>query len=153
MQTMDGDLIALAKSGRFDVIAHGCNCFCVMGAGIAAQIARHFPDAEAADLATTAGDRAKLGTCSQARVAVGAHVLHVVNAYTQHHYAGPPPLVDYEAVRGCMRWIRTRHAGRRIGLPMIGAGLAGGHWPTIAEVIDAELAGLDVTLVMYAPRR
>ncbi len=30
-----GDLIELAKQGNFDVIAHGCNCFCTMGAGIA----------------------------------------------------------------------------------------------------------------------
>ena len=30
-----GDLIELAKQGKFDVIAHGCNCFCTMGAGIA----------------------------------------------------------------------------------------------------------------------
>ena len=30
-----GDLIKLAQKGKFDIIAHGCNCFCTMGAGIA----------------------------------------------------------------------------------------------------------------------
>jgi O-acetyl-ADP-ribose deacetylase (regulator of RNase III) len=34
-QEIKGDLIELAKQGNFDVIAHGCNCFCTMGAGIA----------------------------------------------------------------------------------------------------------------------
>jgi O-acetyl-ADP-ribose deacetylase (regulator of RNase III) len=34
-QEIYGDLIELAKQGKFDVIAHGCNCFCTMGAGIA----------------------------------------------------------------------------------------------------------------------
>ena len=37
-----GDLIALAKEGKFDVIAHGCNCFNVMGAGIAPLMAETF---------------------------------------------------------------------------------------------------------------
>lgn len=153
MREIDGDLIALAETGHFDVIAHGCNCFCLMGAGIAAQIARRFPAAAAADRATADGDRGKLGTCSEARVVIGAHVLHVVNAYTQFHYAGPPPLVDYDAVRSCMRWLRVHHAGRRIGLPLIGAGLAGGDWATIEPILRQELAGEDLTVVRFAPRR
>jgi O-acetyl-ADP-ribose deacetylase (regulator of RNase III) len=24
---IDGDLVKMAKEGKFDVIAHGCNCF------------------------------------------------------------------------------------------------------------------------------
>ena len=27
-QEIEGDLIKLAQEGKFDVIAHGCNCFC-----------------------------------------------------------------------------------------------------------------------------
>jgi O-acetyl-ADP-ribose deacetylase (regulator of RNase III) len=42
MKYIDGDLIRLAKQGTFDVIAHGCNCFCTMGAGIAPQMADAF---------------------------------------------------------------------------------------------------------------
>ena len=39
---VDGDLISLALYGHFDVIAHGCNCFCTMGAGIAPKMAAAF---------------------------------------------------------------------------------------------------------------
>lgn len=39
---VNGDLIKLAKRGEFDVIGHGCNCFCTMGAGIAPQMAEAF---------------------------------------------------------------------------------------------------------------
>jgi O-acetyl-ADP-ribose deacetylase (regulator of RNase III) len=39
---IDGNLIKLAKMGKFDVIGHGCNCFCTMGAGIAPQMAEAF---------------------------------------------------------------------------------------------------------------
>ena len=32
---IEGNLISLALAGNFDVIAHGCNCFCTMQSGIA----------------------------------------------------------------------------------------------------------------------
>lgn len=150
MRTISGDLIGLAKEGRFDVIAHGCNCMHVMGAGIAAQIRRHFPAAYAADLATSLGDSAKLGTCSFAVVRTGATELHVVNAYTQLGFGRDRVHVDYDAVRRCMAWLRSAYAGRRIGLPQIGAGLGGGDWDRIEAIIRAELGSEDVTIVQFA---
>jgi O-acetyl-ADP-ribose deacetylase (regulator of RNase III) len=42
LKSIDGNLITLAKLGEFDVITHGCNCFCQMGAGIAPQMAKAF---------------------------------------------------------------------------------------------------------------
>lgn len=41
-QEIYGDLIIEAKKGAFDVIAHGCNCFCNMGAGIAVAMKKEF---------------------------------------------------------------------------------------------------------------
>ena len=35
MKIIKGNLISLALAGEFEVIIHGCNCFCTMGAGIA----------------------------------------------------------------------------------------------------------------------
>ena len=151
MKTTSGDLIQLAKNGRFDLIAHGCNCFCTMGAGIAKAVKEVFPAAFEADEATQRGDRAKLGTCSFAEIVLGTSPLILVNAYTQYDWRGRGPKVDYAAVRSCMRWIKKQYPGRRIGLPKIGAGLAGGDWPTIAAIIEEELAGEDVTLVEYQP--
>ena len=37
-----GCLISMALNGEFDVIAHGCNCFCTQGAGIAKQMSKTF---------------------------------------------------------------------------------------------------------------
>lgn len=51
-KTTRGDLIKLAKKGKFDIIVHGCNCFCEMGAGIARQIKKTFPEAYRADMET-----------------------------------------------------------------------------------------------------
>ena len=151
MKTISGDLIQLAKAGKFDVIAHGCNCFCTMGAGIAKAVKDVFPAAFHADEVTPRRDRAKLGSCSFAEIPVGSSLLTVVNAYTQYDWRGRGPKLDYAAVRSCMAWIRKHYPGRRIGLPRLGAGLAGGDWPTISTITEEELAGEDVTLVEYQP--
>ena len=62
MKRIEGDLIQKAKDGEFDLIVHGCNCFCTMGAGIAKQIKKNFPQAFEEDLKTEKGDHGKLGT-------------------------------------------------------------------------------------------
>lgn len=151
MKFVDGDLVALAEAGQFDVIAHGCNCMRTMGAGIAVAIKRTFPEAWEADRATAQGDRAKLGTCTVGVCQTGDHELHVVNAYTQYDYQGGGVLADYAAIASCMAWIKRTYAGQRIGLPLIGAGLAKGDWATIEHIIATELSGEDVTIVRYSP--
>jgi len=152
MKVIRGDLLALAMDGTFDVIVHGANCQCTMGAGIARAIKELFPAAYEADSKTTAGDGDKLGTLSWAKVILeGGDALVVVNAYTQLHWRGRGVKVDYEAVRSAMREVKAKFSGSRIGYPRIGAGLAGGDWDVIAAIIDEELAGEDHTLVEYAP--
>ena len=149
MKTVTGDLIALAQVGRFNLIAHGCNCHCTMGAGIAKGIKATFPAVWDADRSTKSGDRTKLGTCTAATIALVTGELIVVNAYTQYDWRGSGVKVDYDAVASCMAWIKRAHPGRVIGLPKIGAGLAGGDWERITGIIDRELAGEDVTVVEY----
>jgi O-acetyl-ADP-ribose deacetylase (regulator of RNase III) len=142
-----GDLIAMANSGEFDVIMHGCNCFCTMGAGIAKQIRGLFPAAFDADCRTSKGDRSKLGTCSHATV----NGVTVVNAYTQYDWRGSGQKADYEAIRSCLAKVAADFPNARIGLPQIGAGLAGGDWETILGIIRDELGIVDATVVHYRP--
>jgi O-acetyl-ADP-ribose deacetylase (regulator of RNase III) len=148
MRTIEGDLIALALSGRFDLIVHGCNCFCTMGGGIARVIQAEFPEAYAADLVTIKGDRNKLGNFSHATVLRDKNQITIVNGYTQFHYSGDSVLVDYDAVRTLFSQIKKQFSGTRIGYPKIGAGLAGGDWSLLSEIIDEELQGEDHTLVV-----
>ncbi len=150
MKVIRGDLIELARHGTFDVIIHGCNCHCTMGAGIAKAIKEVFPEAYAADLATLKGDRVKLGTITFAQIDLSERSLSVVNAYTQFDWRGKKPLADYDAIRSAFRAIRAGFSGRRIGYPRIGAGLAGGDWSKISAIIDEELAGEDHLLVEFA---
>jgi O-acetyl-ADP-ribose deacetylase (regulator of RNase III) len=151
MKTIEGDLIELALEGHFDVIVHGCNCFCSMGGGIARTIKSVFPAAYAADCKTTSGDRDKLGTCTVADCPTESGTVTVVNAYTQYDYAGPGVLVDYDALTQCLEWVARTYPSERIGLPRIGAGLAGGDWHHIQPIIEKTLHHTDCTLVLFGP--
>lgn len=149
MKTIEGNLISLAKAGAFDVIVQGCNCFCTMGKGIALTIKQEFPEAYLADRKTAYGDRSKLGSYSQA-MALG-RTLTVVNAYTQFDWRGYGLKADYQAIEDAFNRLKVEFTGKRIGYPMIGAGLARGDWERISGIIDKALAGEDHTLVIYQP--
>lgn len=151
MNALEGNLIHLAQAGHFDLIVHGCNCFCDMKGGIAASIKEVFPEAYRADCKTAYGDPNKLGSYSEAFIAMKTHAVTVINAYTQFDYRGDGPHVDYEAVRRAFRAIKKDFSGAVIGYPQIGAGLAGGDWARISAIIEEELAGEDHTVVLFRP--
>jgi len=163
-----GDLIKLAQRGNFDVIAHGCNCFCQMGAGIAPQMAKAFscndPEkyhGESTSFPDRKGDMSKLGNIESYAWFVfdeegNRRRLEVVNAYTQYKYGrnhkdGDKNPVDYAAIEMCMKKMNYRFKGKHIGLPKIGSGLAGGDWERIKGIIQRELKDCEVTIVIYDP--
>ena len=145
MKEIKGDLIELALNGEFDVIGHGCNCKNNMGSGIAVGVKRNFHNAYVADQKTLYGDRDKMGTMSTSE----EHGVTVCNLYTQYNYTRDKVDVEYPAVRSCMKLIKENYSGKRIGLPLIGAGRAGGDWGIIKSIIKEELVGEDVTIVHY----
>lgn len=159
---IDGNLITLAKKGEFDVITHGCNCFCVMGAGIAPQMAKAFGCDQARGLfkweaKEFEGDINKLGNIEYYPMNIGpAKTVIVVNSYTQYHYGlnhidGLAKPLDYEALTLCLKKINFHFKGKKIGLPKIGAGLAGGDWNRIKKIIQTELRSCEIFVVNYVP--
>ena len=151
MKTIKGDLIKMAQRGEFELIAHGCNCMCAMGKGIALTIKQEFPEAYEADCQTKAADETKLGTCTEAEVNTKSGKLKVVNCYTQFHWRGTGSKISYDAIESCMKWIKENYSDKKIGLPLIGAGLGGGDWNRISAIIEKELSGCDVTIVEFQP--
>lgn len=151
MKEVEGDLIAMAANGQFDVIIHGCNCQCQMGKGIALSIKTQYPEAYQADRNTETGSRKKLGNYSSVTVRGKNCEFIIVNAYTQFHWHGKDGKADYEAIKSVMRRIKQDFSGKRIAYPLIGAGLAGGDWSIIRQIIDEQLSGEDHTLVRYQP--
>lgn len=174
-----GNLITLALQGEFDVITHGCNCFCTMGAGIAPQMAKAF-DCDIFELEGDEykGDINKLGQIDSKRlkeydygnnqyewleflwdldsnIKPTGKELIVVNSYTQYKYGrnhsdGVDKPVDYDALTLCLRKINHNFKGKHVGLPQIGCGLAGGDWNIVKNIIQKELKDCKVTVVIFS---
>lgn len=157
-----GDLIKMAKAGDFDVIAHGCNCFCTMGAGIAPQMAKAFgADKFQMEGKSYQGDPNKLGCIDfeDKPLLQKGQMVTVVNAYTQYDLGrnhkdkgGKIAPIDYEALTLCMRKMNMYFKDAHIGLPgLIGCGLAGGDPDRVKAIIKNELKDCTVTIV-YLPQ-
>lgn len=138
MRTIKGDLLQMADNGDFDAIVHGCNCFNVMGGGIARQIKERYLQAFSADSRTKAGDRSKLGTFTTALAqAKDGKYFVIVNAYTQYDMAAPgEDVFEYDSFQKILDTLAdTPMATGTIGFPMIGMGLAGGDSKRILTMI------------------
>jgi O-acetyl-ADP-ribose deacetylase (regulator of RNase III) len=148
MKIVHGDLVALAKAGEFDVIIHGCNCCHLMRSGIAKTISAQYIAASDADFKTVKGDHNKLGNYSSATV----NGVTIINAYTQYNPGMCPRIELYETIDnvfGLLSNVLTTE--QRIGIPRIGAGIAGGSWNIISGIIKKHMHNHNITLVEFTP--
>jgi len=162
---INGNLITLAKEGVFDVIGHGCNCFCTMKRGIAPQMANEFRcDKYPLEYPDFKGDINKLGQIDFDHVEIQLEnrdqickEIQVVNMYTQYHWNDPDPLsgvpLNYDALYLCLLKMNHLFKANHIGLPKIGCGLAGGDWERVKKIIKNTLNACDVTIVNYEQER
>eukprot|EP00727_Mastigamoeba_balamuthi_P002281 m51a1_g1205 hypothetical protein (376) ;mRNA; f:462488-464420 len=140
----------LLQSGA-DVIVHCCNCQHRMGAGVALEIRRRWPEVYEADLRTPVGDARKLG-CWSARLAARDGPV-VVNLYGQLAYgsARSRRWVSYSAVRtGLVRLLNTlrKQLGEggvqsiKIATYWLGCARAGGNSGVVMRIFEEVFAGL-----------
>jgi O-acetyl-ADP-ribose deacetylase (regulator of RNase III) len=157
-----GDIVKLGKAGQYKAVVHGANCKNTMGAGLAPQIAKAWPGAWEADQRTIRGDRGKLGmyTCYHDETVD----VRVFNLYTQFGFDRTKVgdhNVDYEAIARVFKSLNSLLPSidnnkqvldvRKVGIPTLGAGLAGGHWQAISTIIDLVTPNIDIELVTYIP--
>lgn len=156
MKEIEGNLLDLFDAGVFDVIAHGCNCFHNMGGGIAAQIAKRYPCALMVDIDTWTTAVEQLGKVTfieYKNEKIGRSQI-IANAYTQYMPGQSSPDVLYPSIRSCLQKIyRFTNSRDKIGLPLIGCGIAGGDWDIVSSIIKEELHGRDVTIVHFKPQQ
>ena len=147
-----GNLLDLAEAGEFDIIVQGCNCFCRMGSGIAKEIRARYPRAYQVDMLTKEGDYTKLGSWTDS----DAGKFWIINAYTQYDTAkkAGEDVFEYCAFELILQKLCHMYGDKRIGLPYIGMGLAGGNKDVIMEQIEyfaqkVSAKGGSVTLVEF----
>lgn len=151
-----GNLLDMAENGDFDIVVQGCNCFNTMGGGIAREIRERYPYVAFVDSATVKGDYNKLGNWTSEDVVVknGSVNFTVINAYTQYNMSQGTDVFEYSAFDLICQKLHKAYGTKRIGLPYIGMGLAGGNKDVIMEQIEyfatrvAESGGT-VTLVEF----
>lgn len=139
-----GDLFSVSSG----VIAHGCNCHGVMGSGVAKQVKNYYPDAFLAykKLCDGATPEALLGKAQLVKV---TDKLYIANLFTQLNYGKNGVFVNYDAVGTSFKELRAlvfdeevnkEHPNQlTINIPKIGAGLGGGDWDIISNIIDKEM--------------
>jgi O-acetyl-ADP-ribose deacetylase (regulator of RNase III) len=152
---VEGNLITMAQEGVFDAIVHGCNCFNTMGAGIAPQIAEAFPEAYLVDQMTKRGELSKMGNITISKTWTNDHYTLIINGYTQYHYNKPYLDTDiplsYEHLAEVFLKLNVILAGKKLGMPWIGCGLAGGDKSEVKQLIEDCLSDVCVTIVEYKP--
>ena len=142
IEYIQGNLIQAFLKSEIEVLVHGCNCYCVMGAGIALQIKNQFPSVYDADCRTKflySTPKDKLGKISYSSILRkdGSSGL-VVNAYTQETYWDKKRKVSYEAISSSMREVckLCPDYNVKIGMPFIGCGLGGANWKIVSNLIN-----------------
>ena len=150
LKLKQADLFETFESLPNSFLVHCCNCFHTMGAGVAAEVRRRYPEAYRADLETPRGDPRKLGTTSSA--SVGNR--RVFNLYGQFSFGGGRDL-DYDALERGLRVIAAE-ASKQSALGIrtvivtykIGCGLAGGDWGEVFSILDRVGGEYDVDIVV-----
>jgi O-acetyl-ADP-ribose deacetylase (regulator of RNase III) len=149
MNTLHNDLISMACNGEVDILVHGCNCFNTMGAGIAKFVKENFPEAYQEDCKTTKGDQSKLGGYTWVNIPRIHPNFIIINAYTQYNYGkASQKNIDYDALSNVFSGLNQQFAGRNLFFPKIGAGLAGGDWHRIENIIEQSAPACSHTLVI-----
>lgn len=136
-----GDILTV-QSG---VIVHGCNALGVMGAGVAKQIAKRYPSVykDYREYCKKSVPEEILGDALMVKV---SDELIILNAITQLTYGSilETRYVSYDAIDRVFDSIASIYDScTHIHMPKIGAGLGGGNWGVITEIIQHRLSTFD----------
>lgn len=130
---------------EYDVLVHGCNCFCEMSSGFARHVRLLYPNICEIDANTPKGDIAKLGTISYGTTEHGV----IVNMYTQ--FKGGENF-DIDAFTKSMQLVSDNFTNKKIVMPKVGCGIGGGTWEEIEKVLNEKFNHLDITVHDFLPR-
>lgn len=151
-----GDMLS-CESG---VLIHGCNAHGVMGSGIAWSVREKYPAAYEAYHAYCENFRKNLNISSIVGDVVDCKIdenLIIMNAITQETFGRDKKVyVDYSAIYTCFKKVlaitQERYPHLTVNYPLIGAGLGGGDWSIISDIIDtafSEYPDISRTLWIY----
>ncbi|ODU25375.1 MAG: hypothetical protein ABS95_00190 [Verrucomicrobia bacterium SCN 57-15] len=158
LHELTGDATQPVQTEGNILVAHVVNDRGGWGKGFVLAVSKRWPQAEKdyRDWAKSGrrGDESstpfQLGEVLISKVEPNVDVAHLL---AQHGYIGPdnPTPLSYEALAQCLRKLADIAAAQNasIHMPRIGAGLSGGDWSRIRQIIEQELGHLAVYIYRF----
>jgi O-acetyl-ADP-ribose deacetylase (regulator of RNase III) len=142
IQYKTGDLL----NSKDPFIAHGCNSYGIMGAGVALQIRERYPwVAEGfVPLIGSGGRELEMGALYEFPQKTAPY--RILNLITQDSYGWGRRFVSYDAVDKAFIAVRAKIGDAAISVPRIGAGFGGGSWSIVEAIIEEHLRENIVTV-------
>lgn len=134
---------------KADYIAHGVNCQGVMGSGVAKAIRDAFPEVYETykHICDFNYSKTLLGVCNFVLLdkSKSLTIKGIYNLFTQDFYGRDEKrYVNYKAIVDSFSQINSRCKNETIAIPKIGAGLGGGDWNIIKELIDDSTPNVEI---------
>lgn len=156
---VDGD--ATETGSESVVIAHLCNDLGIWGAGFVLALSERWSGPEEAYLSLWDDEicqkpelRGKIQVveASEKVIVVNMIAMDRINTRKMRKRARSSAdldRIDYPALQNCLQSLAKVSPDRKIQMPMIGNGLAGGDWERIEAMIKEELVDRDVTIFRF----
>lgn len=134
IQYIKGDLLATP----YHLIVHGCNAKGRMGSGVAKLIKQKFPQAYQSYYNQFVKSGLELGQV----IFVEDQGKIIANGITQENYGRDGQLyIDYQAINNVIKTVDDYACEQNIShiaMPLLGAGLGGGDWNIISNIIEQQ---------------
>lgn len=144
-----GDLLEAEEA----IIVHQVNCQGVMGAGIAAQIRKKWPEVYRDYIFYFNGHRSRpdlLGEVRFTMIKKENYCKYIASLFGQENYGRGGRFTNYEALYEGLEHIAfvTKALKKKsVAMPKIGCGLAGGEWKIVEAMIETLFK--DIEVVVY----
>lgn len=131
------------------IIAHGVNCRGAFGSGVAGQIRKLYPFVRRAYLNKYDSEGWKLG---EVQLVYATDDLTIANCATQYDFGTDKVQADYGAIGEVFQKLIAycEEHDLPLALPRIGAGLAGGDWNVINNILQQAAQEKDVDITVYS---
>ena len=133
------------------LIVHCCNDIGAWGAGFVMALSKSWPEVEDAYRFWFSGSpRPSLGEVQFVAAEDGVTVANLIGQHGVRSRTNPRP-VSYIAIRAGLKAVAARCRGRdvTVQMPKMGAGLAGGDWSVIEQIVVDELVDPAIPVTVY----
>lgn len=149
-------IIKALNTGVIEVLAINLNCWHAHDKGITGVVMDKWKAVKESDKRTTAGDKKKLGTARFIDVGNGKTI---VSMYMQVNFGRPNKpcgalgQMSKQAIRKSFKSMLDGTKGKRVGIPILGAGVGGGRWDAIKTVLEQVCEEEDRTVLVFGTPR